>query len=143
MSILTTAPITLTLTGPRFSANDRLHFRARDQLVKTWRTLGEVHARALYRVRPLHLAHVVVTQVPHSRGRVDPGNVAPAAKAAIDGLVLAGLLVDDDAAHMVGPDFRLATEPVRQARGMWTLRITVTPLDTAPDPAPETAGEAL
>ena len=120
---------TLTLTGPRFSANDRLHFRRRNELVKIWRTLGEAHARALYVPRPLERAHVVVTQVPHSRGRVDPGNVAPAAKAAVDGIVRAGLLVDDDAAHMVGPDYRLAAEPVRQAPGMWTLRITITALD--------------
>lgn len=74
-------PLTLTLTGPRFSANDRLHFRRRDQLVKHWRDLAQVPARAAVGAsfRPLQMAHVVVTQVPHSRGRVDPGNVAPAA----------------------------------------------------------------
>jgi hypothetical protein len=125
---------TLTLTGPRFSANDRLHFRAERSLKRTWRELAQVRARGLVGAsfRPLQRAHVVVTQVPGSRRRTDPGNVAPAAKAAVDGLVLAGLLTDDDAAHMVGPDFRLAAEPERQRPGMWTLRITVTDLEPPP-----------
>lgn len=129
--------ITLTMTGPRFSANDRLHFRKERQLKQAWRELGQVHARAAIGASfvPLEQAHVVVTQIPGSRRRTDPGNVAPAAKAAIDGLVLAGVLVDDDAAHMVGPDFRLAAEPARQRPGMWTLRITVTPLSRIGDPA--------
>lgn len=121
------APIVFTLTGPRFSANDRLHYRAERELKKRWRELAQVTARSVVgpSFTPLDRAHVVVTQVPGSRRRTDPGNVAPAAKAAVDGLVLAGVLVDDDAAHLVGPDFRLAAEPVRQASGMWTLRLTV------------------
>lgn len=119
---------TLTMTGPRYSANDRPHWRAALPLKKHWRELGQVHARALVgpSFTPVERAHIVVTQVPGSRRKTDPGNTAPAAKAAIDGLVLAGLLVDDDAAHLLGPDYRLADAPVRQAPGMWTLRLTVT-----------------
>lgn len=130
MPILTD-PIVLTLVGPRFSANDRLHFRVERALKQTWRELGQVHARAVIGPRlvdgfvPLQRAHVVVTQIPGSRRRTDPGNVAPAAKAAVDGIVLAGLLVDDDAGHMIGPDFRLG-EARRQQPGMWTLEISVT-----------------
>lgn len=125
------APLTLVLTGPRYSANDRPHWRAEIALKKRWRDLGQVTARSVVGASfvPLERTRVVVTQVPGSRRKTDPGNVAPAAKAAIDGIVRAGVLVDDDAAHMVGPDYRLAAEPVRQAPGMWTLRITITPLD--------------
>lgn len=127
-----TRALTLTLTGRRYSANDRLHWRAERELKKEWRELGQVHARAASGPSPKPYGRQVrctVTQVPGSRRKTDPGNVAPAAKAAIDGIVLAGLLADDDAAHLVGPDYRLAAEPVRQAPGMWTLRITITPLD--------------
>lgn len=126
--------LTVTLTGPRHSANDRHHWARKAGLNQIWRTLG--HALTLAAIRsagwgprvPLQHAHALVEVIPHNRGRVDPANVAPAAKAAIDGMVLAGLLVDDDAVHLLGPDFRLAEEPVRQQRGMWTLRITVTDL---------------
>lgn len=123
-------PLTLTLTGPRFSANDRLHWRAAQPLKKAWRDLGHVHARAAVGAsfRPIERAYVVATLVPGSRRRVDPANTGPAVKACVDGIVAAGVLVEDDAAHLVGPDYRLAPEPVRQQPGMWTLRITITPL---------------
>lgn len=127
-----TGVLTLTLTGPRFSANDRhRHWHHERELKQTWRNLGQVRARELVGAsfRPLERVHVVVTQVPGSRRITDPGNTSPAAKAAIDGIVRAGVLVDDDAAHLVGPDYRLAAEPVRQQPGMWTLRITITPLE--------------
>lgn len=126
--------LTVTLTGPRFSANDRHHWARKAGLNQIWRDMGRVvtlaaiRANRWQRMVPLHRAHALVEFVPHNRGRVDPANVAPAAKAAVDGMVLAGLFVDDDAAHLLGPDFRLADQPVRQQRGMWTLRITVTDL---------------
>lgn len=129
-----TAALIMTLTGPRHSANDRHHWARKAGLNQIWRTLGMTLTIAAIRAHgwaprvPLQRAHVLVELVPHNRGRVDPANVAPAVKAAVDGMVLAGLLVDDDAAHLLGPDFRLAAEPVRQQRGMWTLRITVTDL---------------
>jgi hypothetical protein len=132
--------LTLTLTGPRHSANDRHHWARKAGLTQIWRDLG--HGKTLAAIQgaewrgrlPLHRAHALVEVVPHSRGRVDPANTAPAVKAAVDGMVLAGLLYDDDAAHLLGPDFRRADVPVRQQRGLWTLRITVTEL--AADGAP-------
>lgn len=40
------------------------------------------------------------------RGRYDPGNLYPVGKAAVDGLVDSGILVDDDWKHLDGPDMR-------------------------------------
>ncbi|WP_157075253.1 hypothetical protein [Arthrobacter luteolus] len=40
------------------------------------------------------------------RGRYDPGNLYPTAKACVDGIVEAGLLADDDWLHVDGPDLR-------------------------------------
>lgn len=131
-----TGPITLTLTGPRFSSNDRHHWGQELELKKYWRELAQITARSVVGAsfRPLEKTRVVVTQVPGSRRITDPGNTSPAAKAAIDGIVLAGVLVNDDAAHMLGPDYRLADQPVRQQPGQWTLRITITELDPAATP---------
>jgi hypothetical protein len=122
-------PLTFTLTGRRYSANDRLHWARANELKKEWRDLAEVTARSRVGARwsPLERVHVTATLVPANRGRVDPANTSPAVKAAVDGMVRAGLFVDDDAAHLVGPDYRLG-EPCRQVRGMWTLRFTVVDL---------------
>lgn len=121
----------IEITGPRYSANDRLHWRRAQALKVAWRDAAQLLTRAAVGGVPprLERAHILVEQVPGSRRRTDPGNVAPAAKAAVDGLVLAGMLVDDDAAHLDGPDFRLAEVVARHPRrGLWTLRLTITEL---------------
>lgn len=122
----------LVVTGPRYSANDRLHWARANALKKHWRDSAAAIAAQMVRnplwretFEPPKLARAVVTQVPTDRRKTDPGNVAPAAKAAIDGLVLAGLLVDDDAAHLLGPDYRLAATPQRQPKGTWTLKLLI------------------
>lgn len=122
----------IDLTGPRYSANDRLHWRKANALKKEWREQGQLLARHAIATRRAsgqsHQApgrvHVLVEQIPSSRRKTDPGNVAPAAKAAIDGLVLAGLLLDDDAEHLIGPDYRLGL-PQKLPPGHWLLRFTI------------------
>ena len=52
---------------------------------------------------------IVVTLHFLDRRRRDVGNLAPTTKALIDGMVDAGLLVDDSSAHVVGPDHRLGS----------------------------------
>lgn len=129
--------LVLTITGPRFSSNDRLHWAEKAHLTQWWRDGARVRARAMIGTSwtPPERARVLVEFIPGSRRRVDPGNAAPAAKAAIDGLVLAGVLIDDDAAHLDGPDYRLAPgPPVRQWLGMWTLRFTITEVTGAAEP---------
>jgi crossover junction endodeoxyribonuclease RusA len=39
-------------------------------------------------------------------GRWDPNNLWPTVKAIVDGMVEAGVLVDDDHKHLIGPDMR-------------------------------------
>jgi crossover junction endodeoxyribonuclease RusA len=121
---------TIELVGPRYSANDRLHWRAAQPLKTAWRDLAQVHTRAVVGVSfdPPQQVHILVEQVPGSRRKTDPGNVAPAAKAAIDGMVRAGLLIDDDAVHLLGPDYRLAA-PQSVQHGQWRLRLTVAEVD--------------
>ncbi|MGH3503177.1 MAG: hypothetical protein ACRDQA_20120, partial [Nocardioidaceae bacterium] len=69
----------------------------------------------------LQRAHIVAVYQPPDRRRRDPANLYPAVKACVDGLVDARVLPDDDAAHVVGPDMRLA--PIARG-GRLTLHIT-------------------
>lgn len=96
------------------------------------RTARDIRAAAMVaarnqRIPTLDKAHVVyvIHPTPQTRKR-DPGNWAESAKAAVDGLVDAGVFVDDNSAHVLGPDPRLG-DPV--PRGQLVLHIT--PLPTA------------
>ena len=61
----------------------------------------------------------------------DPANAYPAVKALIDGLVDAGVLPDDDAAHLDGPDMRLGDPDPRLPTGHHRLTVNIT--DTTDD----------
>lgn len=56
-------------------------------------------------------------------GRWDPANLAPSAKAVVDGLVRFGVLSDDDWRHVVGPDVRRGRDgvPPRLVLGIYLL----------------------
>ena len=60
--------------------------------------------------RALDKARITVTIHKTRGGRYDPGNLAPTAKAAVDGIVDANILPDDDAEHLEGPDMRAGTK---------------------------------
>lgn len=89
------------------SENDRRHWRVKARRVKELRDLARQHA-ALGRAPHLDAARLVVTVSLPDRRRRDLHNLTPTVKALVDGLVDAGLLPDDDAAHLAGPDWRLA-----------------------------------
>lgn len=55
-------------------------------------------------------ARIVGYYRPARAGRADPANWYPSFKAAVDGLVDAGLLEDDDHTRLVGPDMRLGSK---------------------------------
>lgn len=55
-------------------------------------------------------AHVLGILRPATARRADPANWYPSFKAALDGLVDAGLLEDDDHEHVAGPDMRLGAK---------------------------------
>lgn len=107
---------------PLLNANRsrREHWSSERRTARDIRTATALLARNQHIPR-LERAHItyVVHPTPKTRRR-DPGNWAPSAKAAVDGLVDAGVLADDDAAHVVGPDPRLG-DPV--PRGQIVLHI--------------------
>lgn len=106
-------PAGLTL----INSNQRLHFRERAKRTARIRAaameaVSETPAlmAALATAKPdvlFQRAHILGVIHPGSRRRADPANLYPAFKAAVDGLVDAGVLEDDDHTHVLGPDMRL------------------------------------
>lgn len=88
------------------NANQRDHHYIRAGKTKTWRE----HTRdlALEAHTPFLLERVEINAYIYRarNGRYDPGNLYPTAKACVDGLVDAGLVVDDDYQHVDGPFLR-------------------------------------
>lgn len=89
------------------NANDRPHHHAKAKLTKAWRASAQAAIWVNPRVQPKHqYAHIIVSIRWPDKRRRDPGNWYPTAKAIVDGLVDAGVLIDDDDAHVIGPDMR-------------------------------------
>ncbi|MGW1158456.1 hypothetical protein ACWD5Q_06685 [Streptomyces sp. NPDC002513] len=100
------------------NANQRLHEKARARLTKKIRAAAMeavsecpslMDALAAAKPGPLfQRAHVLGVLNPSTYGRRrDPANWYGSFKAAVDGLVDAGLLEDDDHTRLLGPDMRL------------------------------------
>ncbi|MFJ9754941.1 hypothetical protein [Streptomyces sp. NPDC101149] len=122
-------PAATTAAGPRpyvielptglelLNANDRLHHKARARLTKKIRDAAHeavtecpalMEALAAAKPGPLfQRAHVLGVLHPPTNGRRDPANWYPTMKAAVDGIVDAGVLEDDDHTRLLGPDMRL------------------------------------
>ncbi|MBS2531982.1 hypothetical protein KGQ20_04285 [Catenulispora sp. NF23] len=105
------------------TANDRAaHWGRRAAVTGGIRVAAATLARAA-RIPPSEQAWITVVLHPHNRRRLDPHNWGPSAKAAIDGLVDAAVLPDDDWRHLLGVTFLLGpTRPARQ------LALHITPV---------------
>lgn len=103
------------------NANDRLHWAAKMRLTKTIRDAAHVITRQA-KVPRLERARIdfIVHPGPKMRRR-DPGNWSLSAKAAVDGVVDAGVLADDSSEFLEGP-FPHIGEP--RPRPQLVLRIT-------------------
>lgn len=73
----------------------RLHPHARHRLIQGWREAFKLLARVELVPKLDHIAVEVVHRYSSNRWEPDPGACYPAAKAAIDGLVDAGIVPDD------------------------------------------------
>lgn len=106
-------PAGLTLVN----SNQRQHYRTKGKLAAAIRATAQETVTenpaimsALAEAKPGPLfqrAHILGIYRPATARRADPANWYPSFKAAVDGLVDAGLLDDDDHEHVVGPDMRL------------------------------------
>lgn len=107
------------------NANDRMHHMVKARLTKAWRWAACVAAKDAR--LPTFDQRVHITAHVHKlHGRqYDATNWAPTAKAAVDGLRDAGVLVDDSNKHVVGPDMRAG----ERATGRAYLTLTIEEID--------------
>lgn len=99
------------------NANQRVHYRVRAEQTAAIRaaardaciTHPKLRADLVTAGDAPVLPHAWILGVIHpaSRRRLDPANLYPSFKAAVDGIVEAGVLEDDDHLHVLGPDMRL------------------------------------
>ncbi|AYD89689.1 hypothetical protein D5R93_05835 [Actinomyces lilanjuaniae] len=91
------------------SLNDRRHW---SQAAPRRRAIRQVAAQTAVvgRAPRLRRARLAVEIAFPDRRRRDPHNFMATVKPIVDGLVDAGVLPDDDAAHLLGPDLRRATD---------------------------------
>jgi crossover junction endodeoxyribonuclease RusA len=70
--------------------------------VTRWRAAKRAHGIPPFTGQVHIIAHIFKTRA----GRYDTNNFAPTTKAIVDGLVDAGVLVDDSTEWVIGPDHR-------------------------------------
>jgi crossover junction endodeoxyribonuclease RusA len=110
--------IYLPLAGRKWiNANQRLFWMERSRRTKEWRELARAKAVGL-NIPRLPGGRVVCELRFADARRRDPANWAPTAKAAIDGLVDAGVFVDDSHKYVVGPDMRIGATTIGAGVGM-------------------------
>lgn len=124
----------VSIQGPAkwMNANDRMHYQDRKNRTRAWRDAAIVAGRQA-RLPMLEQAHVWAYVRFRDSRKHDAGNWYLTAKAAIDGLVEAGMLLpDDDDEHLRGPDMRPA--PRRSPFPVLDLVIVDTSAGSWPEP---------
>lgn len=117
----------VTVTGPAWlSSNDRRHHMEKWRITQAWKANAGWAIRQARTPRFEGKVRIVALCLFTDRRKRDPLNYADTAKACIDGIrdqyvkpipdkdfahVIRGVLADDDAAHVDGPDMRSRVEP--------------------------------
>ena len=118
-----TEPRTWTIEMPAgmelLNANQRLHWAPKARITKALRDAAYILTKKA-KIPALDMAYIIGEYQPPTSAKRDVADLYPSFKAAIDGVVDAGVLTDDDDSHLVGPDMRLGP---RFARGRLVLHI--------------------
>ena len=103
-----TDPIRLVLPyeAPPLSSNARIHYRQKAVLTRQIRESAYWVAKAA-NIAPVKPSAVLTVWYPPDRRRRDAGSCAPTTKAAIDGLVDAGVWPDDNPTHVIEERYRI------------------------------------
>lgn len=119
------APAAFVLTVPIYpkkkpflNSNERAHW-ARRRDVTEWYRSEACEAAKTANLQPVDRAHLTAVVSFGDNRRRDVANVYPTVKACVDGLVDAGLLLDDNDRYVVGPDMR------RDETGQKSLRLVI------------------
>lgn len=105
--------------------NGRTHWRSRHRLNKAWIELTWATARNAG-LPALNRIYVIAEVFYTDRRRRDTHNLMPTFKAAIDGLVKAGIIPDDNDKHLIGP-FPKASPTIVKTQ---TLRLHIIELES-------------
>ena len=111
----------LTLTIPDawwMTSNQRLHWADKAKRTFAVRHMAAMLARAR-RIPRYEVVHVTAFIQYPTGGRADPGNASPTVKAAIDGLVDAGIVADDTSAYMTKYMPRILPPEKGKPPAMW------------------------
>jgi crossover junction endodeoxyribonuclease RusA len=101
------------------NANERGHWAKREARKNYWLDTTMYRLRGAPPLLDQHV-HITVTIAWPDRRRRDVGNLAPTAKAIVDGIVKAKVITDDSDRYVTGPD-------LRRAYGPHEIRLTITP----------------
>jgi len=102
------------------SANNRLHWAKKARLMRVFKEDIAWQVKAVYREKPLALAHVRCIILHSTAHLYDYDNAYSVVKSLVDGLTMGGLIEDDSPRHI--------TLSVHQERGTARgVRITVEP----------------
>lgn len=133
-----TGPITIPVTIPGMAvltANQRPHWAERNRRTGVIVASTKVAVRVAFGPKPPRFqeqVHALAMIEWYGRPWVrDDANMGPTVKAVLDGVVRAGVLIDDSRAWVVGPDIRSARVP-SPSRGLESTRgfqvvLTLTP----------------
>ncbi len=108
------------------NANQRGSWRAKAKLTRAWRDATHVAALQAHLPRFSSHVHIVATIHKASANRYDATNWADTAKAAVDGLRDAGVLIDDSNKYVTGPDMRPGARAEKAH-----LMLTITPVEAS------------
>lgn len=98
--------IRLPYERPPLTPNQRQHFAVKARLTKEIRSVASQCARAA-NIAPQPQSAVLTVWFPPDKRRRDAGSLVLTAKAAIDGLVDAGVWPDDDPTHVAEERYRI------------------------------------
>ena len=117
LDTITTPPIhrivlPYTRANELLNANQRQHWAQRNKVTQHWRERAAWAAKEA-KIPHLERAHILMHIGFADKRRRDVHNFYLTGKAIVDGLVDAGVLPDDNDAHLVGPDMRPHLERVR------------------------------
>lgn len=106
MTTTTGRTITITLPHmPYLNSNQRLHWATKARKTRAIREAATLITRNLHQ-DPMEAVEITAVVHPKTARRFDPHNFQPTVKAAIDGIVDAQLIADDDATRLVSVAFR-------------------------------------
>lgn len=94
---------TVPNAGEFVTLNQRLHHQVKAKRVKPWRSTTALVLKS-FKIPPFtERAEIVAAWHGTTNARRDPSNALATLKPIIDGMVDAGVLIDDDDAHLYGP----------------------------------------